>query len=794
MQVNRCPPFLHGAKVTSRIPGQLEMTVVVRAVFRLTPGEPLAAIESPVDQGPLSGDLYADDDDERAGALLHASDFADFKLKTDLLLRGSCHPGEGRSARVCTARFAVGAWAKSLRVFGRRVWTERVGDPISEPAPFVSMPLTYDNAFGGPEYAKNPVGKGYRTAELPNVEDPAALVRSRRDTPEPASFGPLSPGWPQRSGKVGADYGKKWKKTRAPFYSADFDWSYFNAAPPDQQLDGYLAGDEPLVFEYLHPDAIRIAARLPGVRPRVLCRRTDGATTDVTMNLDTLLADLDKGRIELVWRGLAKVADEQLDDVRTLFLAGEPIGAPLPADRLLADLDAFEADPMQIDKLIPAGAMARFAEVQAAAAASAATAAPPAPPPPADPVDRMGAAVTEHGGALTPEQRAQAHDALAKAKAVLAANAGKLDEAKAKSSIPPTQAGAVEAAAKAFTAKRAAMAAKGMPTDRVDAALAEMPRLSKIAEAGDARAAAAAAAAAAPPPPAAPGPGANLMDRDLSGADLSGLDLSGALLRKAKLAGAKLRGAKLVGADLSGADLSEADLTGADLSQACLSGTCARGAVLDEAAISRTIFAKTDLAGASLAKARGEMTMFVEAALPGASLRGARLVKCFAGESNLDGADLAGAELDTCTFNRISGAGAKFDGARLRKASFLGSKMTGASFVEAAGAGCSWAGTALERADFRFAKLPRSHFAKASLDGAQLYAADMKEARFERASLEETDLRKANLMAASFAKAKLAATNFSGSNLYDAKFHGAVARLKCDFDGANLELATWEQP
>jgi uncharacterized protein YjbI with pentapeptide repeats len=796
MQVNRCPPFLHGTKVTSRIPGQLEMTVVVRGVFRIAPGAPLTAIESPVEAGSLAGDLFGDDDDERTGPLLHASDFADFKLKTDLLLRGTCHPGEGRAVRVCTVRFAVGTWSKSLRVFGRRVWTERIGEPVSEPAPFVSMPITWENAFGGPEHARNPAGKGHRTPELPAVEDPEAPLRSRRDTPEPASFGALNPGWPQRSGKVGTDYGKKWKKTRAPFYAADFDWSYFNAAPPDQQLDRYLAGDEALVFEYLHPEAIRLTARLPGVRPRVLCRRTDGATTDVTMNLDTLLADLDRGRIELVWRGLAKVADEQLDDVRTLFLGCEPIGAPRPADHWLAELAAFEADPIQADKLIPPEVKQRFAEVEALAAeARAAPPPPPRPPMPADPADRLAAVLSANSNAMPADQRAQAEQALAKIKAARDANQGKLADLPGKSGITPTRQGAEQALAKVLASQKAAAAARGLSTDRFDAALGDMARLAQIREASEARPGGAAGAAAAESPPAAPGPGANLMERDLSGWDLSGLDLSGALLRKAKLTGAKLRGTNLTGADLGDTDLSEADLSGADLSQACLSGACARGALLDEATISRTIFAKTDLSGASLARARGEMTMFTEAVLAGASLRGARLVKCFAGESNLDGADFTGAELDTCTFNRVSGAGARFDGARLRKAAFLGSRMAGASFVEAAGEGCSWQGTTLDRADLRFAKLPRAQFAKASLDGAQLYAADLREARFERASLAESGFRQANLMAASFAKARLAATDFSGSNLYDAKFHGAVARVKCDFDGANLKLAAWgEQP
>jgi len=48
-------------------------------------------------------------------------------------------------------------------------------------------------------------------------------------------------------------------------------------------------------------------------------------------------------------------------------------------------------------------------------------------------------------------------------------------------------------------------------------------------------------------------------------------------------------------------------------------------------------------------------------------------------------------------------------------------------------------------------------------------------------------------MSVSFNKAKLAATDFSGASLYDAKFLGAVASVKCNFDGANLTRSNLEE-
>jgi uncharacterized protein YjbI with pentapeptide repeats len=816
MLVNVCPPFLHGTKVTSRQPGQLEMTVVVRGAFRLAPGEPVAPIDDLAKQA-LQGDLFGDDDDDRTGALLHASDFADFKLRTDLLLKGTCYPGEGRASPVCTARFAVGSWSKSLRVLGRRVWTERAFDPISEPLPFTSMPITYENAFGGPELAQNPVGKGYRTAELPTVEDPAALLGSRRDTPEPAGFGPLSPSWPQRAGKVGTEYGKAWKKTRAPFYAADFDWSHFNSAPADQQLPGYLRGDEALVFEYLHPRAIRFSASLPGLRPRVVCRRTDGLTTEVPMNLDTLLADLDGERLVLLWRGLARVTDDQLDDVRTLFLGCEPLAAPLPAAHYLAELDAFEKDPLGYlrDRLMPAESKLRIAEARAAIAQATAQAA--APPKPEDPADHVEALLGAHGGALPAEQAGQRDALLGQLRSLLQSSKGQLPklsaQARAAGGPTPTTAGALAALTAALAAQKAMATARGLPTDRLDAAekqLAQAEEQQRAADAAvaasgkpDPRAAADTAATAAmsgpdgaakSPAEEAPGPGANLIERDLSGWDLRGADLHGALLHGAKLVGTRLAGANLRGADLGDADLTDADLTGAHLGQANLAGVKARGAVFDEATLARTIFVKADLTGASLERVQGTMSVFQQTELSSAKLRGARLHKAAFSQANLDDADFTGAELDICTFLDVSAARARFDEVRLFKTSFLRSKMPGASFVEASGEGCSWQESVLDGADFRYAKLRRAQLNKASLHQAKLYASDFRGGRFERASLAEADFGKANLMSVSFNKARLAATDFSGASLYDAKFLGAVATVKCNFDGADLTLAIWEQP
>ena len=114
-------PFFWGPKVTSRKPPQVEMAVCVRAAFRIEPGKLPEVIEDPMEQGFMSGDVFLPEDINQEGALLHSSDFADFKVNAEMLLKGSCHP-PGGSAKTCEVRFGVGSWSKTLRVVGPRVF------------------------------------------------------------------------------------------------------------------------------------------------------------------------------------------------------------------------------------------------------------------------------------------------------------------------------------------------------------------------------------------------------------------------------------------------------------------------------------------------------------------------------------------------------------------------------------------------------------------------------------------------------------------------------------------------
>ncbi|MHB9028773.1 MAG: DUF2169 family type VI secretion system accessory protein [Candidatus Latescibacterota bacterium] len=369
-----------GAYIAGRLnfPGH-SVTLLVKGTFDLRPGQ---ASEPSKEQPFPTGDEYYPDDDEQKGGPRYEYDFAYFKPRTDLLLAGRCWSAGGKPVPASRVTFRVGPHARSLYVYGDRFWKGPSGlRAISNPVPFTSRELRYENSFGGPGYENNPVGKGYaetvnqageRVWPLPNIEDPDHLIDSPDNRPAPAGFGPLGRMWKQRASRMGS-YGGDWKNTRWPWFPRDFDWSHFNAAPPGMQVEGYLRGDEPLFFENLHPKYPRYESRLPGLRVRVFLNRLvapdsgEMKFSEVPLRLDTLWADMDNEKLALIWRGSAEVLNEEMEEIRHVFimsesLASEPASLQRCSEMYLAAL-AKEEEGFAAEMEKPAAPAAAAAEI-----------------------------------------------------------------------------------------------------------------------------------------------------------------------------------------------------------------------------------------------------------------------------------------------------------------------------------------------------------------------------------------------------------------------------------------------
>jgi hypothetical protein len=327
-----------GATVVWRTRGQLSLTVIIKATFDLVPYGPMAR-RAP--EGIHRGELHHRDNPTRSVRV--TSDLAPYLGRADVLFTGHAHAPPGRSVGRQVVRLAVyreqALIDKTLHVYGDRA------DEI--PAkPFKQMPIAYERAYGGVGWKANPLGIGFTGHSkgptlLPNIVNPA-------DPTLTDGFGPISRNWPARKKLLGKIDRKLLERPIAEIPD-DFDWTYFQAAPADQQID-YLQGDEWIVLDGLHPNVPRIQSILPGARGVARLFGPEGEQP-IEVHADTLRIDGDEQRCSLVWRGIAPVRDEAalagLRVVVGLELSGESAqwreSTPMPGEDIPTE-DLEEGD------------------------------------------------------------------------------------------------------------------------------------------------------------------------------------------------------------------------------------------------------------------------------------------------------------------------------------------------------------------------------------------------------------------------------------------------------------------
>lgn len=287
--------------------------VVVKGTFTINPDGSVNLAEKPVDVS--TAPEYVSEPGK--SGLKSESDLVLMKPNTDVILHGHAYAPEGELMTQVDVTMKVGELSKTVRVFGDRFWKKSLFSlTMTEPKPFVKMPLLYERAFGGidrksdsPERweRRNPVGRGFAMRSehlvderkwLPNVEYPNELISSWKQRPRPAGFGPIARDWSPRVELAGT-YDKKWEKERHPLLPVDFDERYYQCAPADQQVLGYLKGGEPVELYHLTPGGL-----LRFTLPRVwLAFRTHFGreTVEHRAKLHTVLLEPDCPRVIMVW-------------------------------------------------------------------------------------------------------------------------------------------------------------------------------------------------------------------------------------------------------------------------------------------------------------------------------------------------------------------------------------------------------------------------------------------------------------------------------------------------------------
>lgn len=265
------------------------------------------------------------------------------KPRGELLVYGAAQAPGGRPVGGLDVTVRLGTIEKTLRVLGDRFWVpDRDGSAaMTDPRPFTEMPLDYAHAFGGPDFKKNPKGKGHgaeallrtgQPAPLPNLEDPRHPVLLPTDTRDPACFAALEATWPQRQAYLGT-YDQAWLDRKFPGHPDDTNWSYYNAAPKDQWASGYFAGDETFRIQGMDRDRPVIEGRLPGLVLKAFVNRSDtplkpGTFEEITMRLDTVWLFGSRSKAILAYRGMVETRYEDASDIESLMLAAESLDGP----------------------------------------------------------------------------------------------------------------------------------------------------------------------------------------------------------------------------------------------------------------------------------------------------------------------------------------------------------------------------------------------------------------------------------------------------------------------------------
>jgi len=327
LQLKNNTPFASAFTIFPNENGVDTLYIMVKATFVIGVQWTLAKAQIPLQQG----DEYWGE--PAKSSLRISSDYHIGKPATDILMIGSAYAPAQRPVRQMDVGLQVGSLSKVVRVFGDRVWNQ---GQITQPEPFVTMPLVYERAFGGQDLIEggklrdaevnNPVGCGFggkknpqemQGLPLPNLETPDHLIRDYRDNPEPACFAPIAPNWQPRVGFAGT-YDDIWQQTRAPYLPDDYNPRFMNVAPADLIYPGYLQGGEAVRIVGMHPTGdLEFALPYVNLANKVSIAGQEYAAPFV---METLLLDPNQRQLSMVWRA-AMACDKKLPKIQQISVS-----------------------------------------------------------------------------------------------------------------------------------------------------------------------------------------------------------------------------------------------------------------------------------------------------------------------------------------------------------------------------------------------------------------------------------------------------------------------------------------
>lgn len=284
-----------------RAHGKLFATIIVKAAFGHV-GQMLDECD-PIQES----DDHHDGDPTKS--LRDDTDLVPYLGTGEVLFEGAAYLASGGRAQ---ARLAVLRDDKVL--VDKRII---VRAPPGAPGGIARVPITYENALGGPGHPQNPVGQPH-----------PQLVHATHAS-EPASLGPIAPIWRARASLLGPSHKRPRAAVGRPMdLQPGFPWEFFHAAPPDQRSPEFFQGNERIRLEHLTPGSTAAEIQLPGAQAEVRVLRAGKTALSVGFNADVLRIDGERLRVTVSWRGFFEVKTEH----DTLVLAA---GVRTPAQPIV---------------------------------------------------------------------------------------------------------------------------------------------------------------------------------------------------------------------------------------------------------------------------------------------------------------------------------------------------------------------------------------------------------------------------------------------------------------------------
>lgn len=258
--------------------------------------------------------------DPENSSLKQCSEIQPFKRNAEFYLFGKAYPEHPQNKVVITGVKLSGPdWEmeKKLLVLGEHHWKRGFsGITRSKVEPLEPMELQYELAYGGQNrkndqyLPENPAGRGFNPSiwwmndpRAPRIEYENNFQMQINRNARPAGYGPIPINWLPRASRLGKPLTEKeLNQTLCPL-GKDFHPYLYHCAPDDQQLPGYLQGEEYLQLSGFFADQPKsIQLQLPRWTDQVQLFRQNTPPQSYKLVCDTLVVNTEQQQISLVYR------------------------------------------------------------------------------------------------------------------------------------------------------------------------------------------------------------------------------------------------------------------------------------------------------------------------------------------------------------------------------------------------------------------------------------------------------------------------------------------------------------